>query len=56
VALATPATETSLGLLTVNPHVAEPLGLVALCEAALGFVCFDLYNDVRKVGEGEHSL
>jgi hypothetical protein len=30
--------------------------VVALCEAGLGFVCFDLHNDVAEDGKGEDSL
>jgi len=44
-----PTLETSCGLLAVDPDVAEPLAVVALCEASLHFVCFDLYNDVAEV-------
>jgi hypothetical protein len=36
--MATPATETSWGLLAVDPDMTEPLSAVALCEAGLGFV------------------
>jgi hypothetical protein len=35
----------------VDPDVAEPLAVVALCEAGLDFVCFDLYDDVMDVGK-----
>jgi hypothetical protein len=41
VVVATPAPETSWGLLAVDPSVTEPLAVVALCEAGLSFVCFD---------------
>jgi hypothetical protein len=36
--------------------VAKPLAVVALCEVVLGFVHFDLHDDVAKVGDGEDSL
>jgi hypothetical protein len=50
----------------VEPGVAEPLVVLALCEAGLGFVSFDLYNDtadvmisesvLRLLGRGEGKL
>jgi hypothetical protein len=56
VGMATLALETSWGLLAVDPDVAEPLAVVAVCEAGPGFKYFDLYNDVAGVGKGEDSL
>jgi hypothetical protein len=53
VAMATPAPETSCGLLTVDPYVAEVLAVLTLCETTLDFVCFELYNDVMEDGKGE---
>jgi hypothetical protein len=35
--------------------MSEVLAVVALCEAGLGFVCFNLYNDLMAVGKGEYS-
>jgi hypothetical protein len=43
-------------LLAVDPDVAEPLTAVALCEAGLDFVCFDLYNNVAGLGKDEDLL
>jgi len=40
----------------VDPDVAKPLAVVLLCEVGLGFVCFDLYNYVAEVSEGEDLL
>jgi len=45
------APEAPCGLL-----VAEPLTVVALCEASLVFVCFNPYNDVTEGDKGEDSL
>jgi hypothetical protein len=40
----------------VDPDVAEPLKVEALCDADLGFLCSNLYNDVTEVSKGEYSL
>jgi hypothetical protein len=42
VVIDSPAPETSWGLLAVGQKLAEVLVIVALCEAALSFICFDL--------------
>jgi hypothetical protein len=51
-----PTSEIFRGLLTVDPDVGKPLLVVALCEVGLGFVFFDVYNDVAEVGEDEDLL
>jgi len=53
VVTAIPAPEAYRGLLAVDSDVAEPLAVVPLGEAGLGFVCFDLYNDVMEVSKDE---
>jgi hypothetical protein len=40
----------------VDPDVAELLLVVTLCEAGLGFVRFDLYDDVTEGNEGGRCL
>jgi hypothetical protein len=49
--MATLAPETSRWLLAADPGVAEPLAVVALSEASLDFVCFNLHNDATEVGK-----
>jgi len=44
--MAIPEPEIFWGLLAVDPDVAEPVAVVALCEASLGSLCFSLYNNV----------
>jgi hypothetical protein len=55
-AMAIPAPETSLGLVTVDPDVTESLAVVAIHETGLCLICFDFYNDVTGVGKREDWL
>jgi hypothetical protein len=54
--MVSPAPETSWGLLAVDPDVVEQLAVIALHEATLGLVCFDLHNDITEASKGKDFL
>jgi hypothetical protein len=56
VVMASLTLETSWELLAVDTGVAKQLSVVALCEAGLGLVCFDLHNIVTEAGKDENFL
>jgi len=53
--MATPAPETSWGMLAGDSNVSELLVVVALCEVVLRFLCFDVFTDVAEVSKGKDS-
>jgi hypothetical protein len=40
----------------MDPDVAKPLAIVALCYPRLGHVYFHIYNVVIEAGKGENLL